>query len=345
MTYTDKYIDITNLIDVENRESDLNMTFYRFPTEVFPKHHKLRFITLDNNLWIASNYGLVNHDLATDKWKLIDSTRGLPNDGVSQLYTYTDKLAVFVAKRNDFKNTLSHRTRTAYLFNRNTYKFKSTNKELYNFHKSIKGTRLYTSNSDIVNRTVNDVMYFKKRYWVTSNTFTARTSNATKGGVAKLKGFSRRGEKFYENDGLASSSCFNLANTDDRYVWVTHSDKKLGLSRYDTLTEIWSVYKESKNGVLLGGSDIIGHDQFLVIGQNNLIVIYNTETEEAVELKQELGFPGRDFGELGKDDKFIWISNHTWYGFKKYTKERKEKYKGQSGLTRIRINSLSAFFE
>jgi uncharacterized protein DUF4124 len=346
-----KFIDITNLIKVEDREADLHMTFYRFPNELFPKHHRINFILKDMNLWLASIYGLINYDYENEKWKLIDKRRGLPNDGVRSIFNYDNNKMVFVlAKRRAFTNYLDYNKTASYLFNPKTYEYNITDKSLYNYDRTINGTKLTINNSDIINRSISDVMKFKKRYWVSSRAVGGTNEKKVDGGVAKLKGFTRRGKKFTRKTGLAAKSSYYLANTDDRYVWVSHHyshrSEDPGLSRYDSLSETWRPIRQCKDGSSLSGNRLIGHSSYLVIEQRNRLLIYNTNTQECVSLDKKIGIPGNTIDDMKKDDDSIWITSHTYpYRGRRSGKPPENQFQGESGITRIKLSSLPNFFE
>ena len=78
----------------------------------------------------------------------------------------------------------------------------------------------------------------------------------------------------------AKYNCVYLAVSDDQ-VWVSHGDRKAGLSVFNTATKKWRQILASTNNLLIGGTKIMLDNNRLSVIISNQLIVLNTKTLHA----------------------------------------------------------------
>jgi hypothetical protein len=153
--------------------------------------------------------------------------------------------------------------------------------------------------------------------------------------VSVLKPLTKRGKQYTVRDGLAHPYCYDITASENNSVWVTHWKPERGLSVLNKYSRKWNQLKTSRNDVELGGVTIAAADNYILIGQQRALVIYDKRSGLAFVLDEASGMPGRIVSDISVDDDNIWASAYT------YT----NKGSSRGGLVKIARSELGGLFE
>lgn len=310
-------------------EHDFPLPFvvYSMREPLLPKARLLGIVERRNTLWFASDIGMLSFNRNNEQWYLYDKRSNLPGDTVYNLTADGDRLFLRVYDWGTRKNLINTRH---YWFDVDQHEFTKSNKT-YNQVRT--GGSYTTKNSDVIANSMFNVLHYRDRVWITSATNKPGIDNWV-GGVAALKPLSKRGRKYTTSDGLAHPYCYDITSSENNSVWVTHWHEERGLSFLDDHSKRWKQIKTSRNGVELGGLHIAAVGQYILVGQQGSLIIYDKKSELAVPVDTAYGMPGNIVSDIIVDDEFIWVTAYGYGG----------EGSDQGGLVKIAQKNLDDLF-
>jgi len=327
--------NVTGLVRKEFLTTPVNMQVFHLLEPLLPEARLLAIERIGDSFWFSSDNGLMEYDVGTQQWFLRDKETGLPGDTAYDIAQNQGRLFLKIYDWNDEGKHRSLRNGRTYWLSESDDAYDPTEQSI----EEIKaGGHFTTENSDLLHNSVHAALHYQGYLWLTSLGTHDRKSNAFKGGgVSMLDPQSHQGRTFTEQDGLAHSYSYAISASDDGQVWVTHFDEERGLSVFDTRSGYLSQLLKSANGIELGGVEIAVVGQYLIIGQQGALVVYDRQSQLAFSLKESDGLPGYIVTGISVDDEAVWVSA---YG---YAPAGQGSDRG--GVLRIPLDQLSRLFD
>ncbi|WP_172597752.1 DUF4124 domain-containing protein [Sulfuriflexus mobilis] len=306
-----------------------SMSVYRLLPPLLPKARLLHIEGRRDSLWFASDIGLLEFNTKTEEWYLYNRKNGLPGDTAYDIATDGDRLFLKVLNWTG-KNSLGGGGQYWFDAEKNHYE-----KTRLTIHQVRAGGSFTPENSDAMGYNPSHILHHRGHVWMTYTGNHRRTKGFKGGGVAMMHPLTKRGRQFTTADGLAHSYCHGITASEDKNVWVTHWEEERGLSFINHNAGRWQVVKKSRNGIELGGVKIAAVDNFILIGQQRALVIYDKKSQLAYSLDEAEGLPGYIVSDIMVDKNNIWV---TAYGYHNGGSDR-------GGLVKIERAELHRFFE
>ena len=321
--------NITESIVKGNRFRPFSMTVYQLLPPLLPKARLLHIVPRHNSLWFASDIGLVEFNRQNEEWFLYNRKNGLPGDTAYDITKQGDRLFLKIYNWTA-KNSLGGGGQYWFDVEKNHYE-----KTRLTLHQ-VKAHGSFTpKNSDALSYSPSNILHYHGRVWLTYTGNHVRGTGFKGGGVVKLHPLTKRGRQYTTADGLAHSYCYDITSSENNSVWVTHWEEERGISFLNDGSGHWQVLKKSRNGIELGGVRIAAVDQFILIGQQRALVIYDKRSGLAYSLDEAEGLPGYIVSDIIVDKENIWV---TAYGYGRGGSDR-------GGLVKIARAELHRFFD
>ncbi len=305
----------------------LPITVYSLQEPLLPKARLLRMQSRRGSIWFASDVGLLEFNPASERWFLYNESTGLPGDTVRDITLDDDRMFVEIRDWTG-KNSLGNARN--YWFDVEKNHFQKSRRTMDQVRA---GGSFTTKNSDALSNNIANVLHYQGKVWLTSYEF--KSSKVNKGGVVALKPLTKSGRQYTTRNGLAHAYCYDIIASENNSVWVTHWEEERGLSVLQDHAHRWENIIKSRNGVELGGVHIAAVDHYILIGQQQALVIYDRKSELAFSLDEAYGLPGYIVSDIMVDDEFIWVSA---YG---YTTKGSDR----GGLVKIARHELDDIFK
>lgn len=319
---------ITKYMPRSEHQTPVPFTVYSLQKPLLPDGRLLTMVARKNSLWFASDNGLYEFDRGKEQWYLHNKSTGLPGTIVYDVALDGDRL--FIKMYDKVSSVLRNERHYAYDVDHNQY------------HESKKtigqiraGGKFTTKNSDIFDNWLFDVLHYDDKVWITGASNLGQGTDKWKGGVSALKPLTKRGRMYTTRDGLAHDYCYGITASENNSVWVTHWEADRGLSMLEKNSHEWKNIKKSRNGVELGGVQIAAVNDYIIIGQQRALVIYDKQSQLAFEMDESTGLPGYIVSDIVVDDTYIWASVYGMRSSGKYS---------NSGLVKIAIAEVDTLF-
>jgi len=321
--------DITASVIRDLRSGQFPMTVYRLLPPLLPKGRLLHIVRRKDALWFASDIGLISFYPKEESWQLFNKRNGLPGDTAYNITSDRGRLFLQIYDRTK-NNSLGNNRQ--YWFDVEQGTFEKTRKTI----DQVNARGSYTpKNSDALGYDFQKALFFKNRLWLTYTHIYDKNRTRQDGGVVALHPINKRGRQFTTRHGLAHGYVYDITASKNDSVWVTHWEEERGISYLNNGNNRWRVIKKSKNGIELGGVRIAAVDQFILIGQQRALVIYDRDTKLAYSINEADGLPGYIVSDILVDGNDIWV---TAYGYARGGSDR-------GGLVHIKRDQLKGFFQ
>lgn len=300
---------VTDAVRVENRETmTLPHTAYLFEEPLAPKARLLKVRPWRDRYWFAGDTGLIRFNPETEEWMIYDRDNGLPSDTASKLAIDARKgLIIETYKRQENNSILSKGTYWV-----TSDGFEPAHRTL---GEAVVGRKPLVSNMDL--HRPNFIRSVKRNgyIWVSSHgDYKTEKEDFAGGGVYRIDPQNNKARFWGRDDGLARGYSHEITLGRDGNLWVTHWDEDRGLSRIDPETGKVEVIKQSKNGVELGGVAIASAGEYLLIGQQQALVLYDVDSRQAISIDERGGLPGYIVSDVYVDDTEIWVTAYSYEG-------------------------------
>lgn len=322
--------NVSQYISVSQINEHLPITIYRLEKPLLPKARLLNMVLRKHSLWFASDIGLIEFNTRSKAWLLYNKSRSLPGDTAYHVALDGERLFLEIYDWTGKNSLVNSR---GYWFDVENNNFIKNNKT---YKQVLARGKFTTKNSDVLNNTISGVLHYKNKVWLTyTGEFVRRNSKKIKGGgVAALSPLIKSGRQYTLKDGLAHNYCYDIASSENDSIWMTHWEEERGLSVLYDNNSRWQKILKSKNRIELGGVHIASAGQFILIGQQRSLVIYDKRSQLAYTIDESSGLPGYIVSDILVDGDNIWVSAYS-YG---------PTNNGHAGLIKFSLKDLVKLF-
>jgi sugar lactone lactonase YvrE len=300
---------VTDAVNVVKRNDvKLPHTGYLFEKPLAPYARLLKIRPWYDYFWFSGDTGLIRYDPDNGEWMIYERSDGLPSDTAFDLAIDQEKGLLIEAYKKREDNIVS---------SEGTYwvtpeGFKGAKKTL---GEAVVGAEFSVSNMNMFQPEFARAIKHNGIWWVTSlGNHKPEKDIFEGGGVYRVDPETNKATFWNSDDGLARSYSYEMTFGNDGDLWVTHWDEGRGLSRLDPKTGEIEVIKESNNGIELGGIDIASIGEYVLIGQQRGLAVYDTESKRAISIDESEGLPGYIVSDIYVDDTKVWVTAYSYEG-------------------------------